>query len=168
MAGARSWIGGFAAPAGEAAFTIGLIETNLLGTASTAAVRYRKDPDRSSVALLFRRPRLFAGTVGLGLQYENRSDGRIGAVSVERPFFSLTSPRAFRFDAEDHDERVLRFFNGFDLAARHPATQVHPGPRLRGMGGPRLVVRLPAARRRGQVRRDDPCEPDRPGPFPRR
>lgn len=105
----------FRSTGGEAAFTLGLVETNLLGTASTAAVRYRKDPDRSSVALLFRRRRLFAGTVGVALQYENRSDGRSGAVSVERPFFAYTSPRAFRFDAEDHDERVLRFFNGMDL-----------------------------------------------------
>lgn len=105
----------FRSTGGEVAFTIGLIETNLLGTASTAAVRYRKDPDRSSVALSFRRPRLFAGTVGLGLQYENRSDGRVGGIAIDRPFFSLTSPRAFRFEAEDHRERVLRFFEGQDL-----------------------------------------------------
>ena len=56
----------FRSTGGEAAFTIGVVETNLLGTATNAAVRYRKDPDRSSVALLFRRPRLFAGTVGRG------------------------------------------------------------------------------------------------------
>jgi len=106
----------FRSTGGEVAFTIGLVETNLLGTASTAAVRYRKDPDRSSVALLFRRPRMFLGTVGLGLQYENRSDGRIGAIVVERPFFALTSPRAFRFETEDHRERVLRFFEGQKVA----------------------------------------------------
>jgi hypothetical protein len=105
----------FRSTGGEVAFTIGLVETNLLGTASTAAVRYRKDPDRSSGAVSFRRPRMFRGTVGLGLQYENRSDGRIGAVTLERPFFALTSPRAFRLEAEDHRERVLRFFGGQEL-----------------------------------------------------
>jgi hypothetical protein len=107
----------FRSTGGEVAFTIGLVENNLLGTASTAAVRYRNDPDRSSVALSFRRPRMFAGTVGLGLQYENRSDGRIGGIAIERPFFSLTSQRAFRFEAEDHRERVLRFFEGQDVAS---------------------------------------------------
>ena len=107
----------FRSTGGEVAFTIGLIETNLLGTASTAAIRYRKDPDRSSVALSFRRPRMFVGTVGLGLAYENRSDGRMGAIAVEQPFFSLTSRRAFRFEAEDHRERVLRFFEGQDIAS---------------------------------------------------
>jgi hypothetical protein len=105
----------FRSTGGEVAFTIGLVESNLLGTASTAAVRYRHDPDRSSVALSFRRPRMIAGTVGIGLQYENRSDGRIGAVAIERPFFALTSHRAFRFEAEDHQERVLRFFEGQEL-----------------------------------------------------
>jgi len=106
----------FRSTGGEVAFTIGLVETNLLGTASTAAVRYRKDPDRSTVALLFRRPRMFLGTVGLGLQYENRSDGRMGAIAIDRPFFALTSLRAFRFEAEDHRERVLRFFEGQKVA----------------------------------------------------
>ena len=54
-----------------------MVEDNLLGTASSASVRYRKTPDRSTVALGFRRPRLFAGRVGLALAYENRSDGRL-------------------------------------------------------------------------------------------
>jgi hypothetical protein len=107
----------FRSTGGEVAFTIGLVENNLLGTASTAAIRYRDDPDRSSYALSFRRPRLFAGSVGLGLQYENRTDGRTTGIAVERPFFSLTSQRAFRFEAVDHRERVLRFFEGQDTAS---------------------------------------------------
>jgi hypothetical protein len=105
----------FRSTGGEVAFTIGLVENNLLGTASTAAVRYRKDPDRTSVALTFRRPRMFAGKIGIGLQYENRSDGRVGVIAIERPFFALTSPRAFHFVVEDHRERVLRFFEGQEL-----------------------------------------------------
>jgi len=102
----------FRSTGGEVAFTIGLVEDNLLGTASSAAVRYRKTPDRSSVTLGFRRPRLFAGSVGLGLVYEDRSDGRLSGMSLEQPFYSLTSLRGFRFEAEDRDERVLRFFDG--------------------------------------------------------
>ncbi|HYF39570.1 MAG TPA: POTRA domain-containing protein, partial [Gemmatimonadales bacterium] len=82
----------FRSTGGEVAFTIGLVETNLLGTASTAALRYSDNPDRNSVALNFRRRRLFAGTVGLGLQYENRSDGRLRAVVIDRPFFASNSP----------------------------------------------------------------------------
>jgi hypothetical protein len=106
----------FRSTGGEVAFTIGLVENNLLGTASSAAVRYRKTPDRSSVTLAFRRPRLFAGSVGVAAVYEDRSDGRIGGLAVEQPFYSLTSRRGFRFEAEDRDERVLRFFDGADEA----------------------------------------------------
>ncbi|HKH82816.1 MAG TPA: POTRA domain-containing protein, partial [Gemmatimonadales bacterium] len=106
----------FRSTGGEVAFTIGLVENNLLGTASTAAVRYRKDPDRSTVAMSFRRPRLFAGKVGLGAAYENKSDGHTAGLALEQPFFSLTSIRAFRFEAETREERVLQFRNGLDVA----------------------------------------------------
>jgi hypothetical protein len=106
----------FRSAGGEVEFTIGMVEDNLLGTASSASVRYRKTPDRSTVALGFRRPRLFAGRVGLGLAYENRSDGRLNLVSLDQPFYSLNSPFGFRLDAEDRDERVLRFFDGAAVA----------------------------------------------------
>ncbi len=156
----------FRSTGGEAAFTIGVVETNLLGTATNAAVRYRKDPDRSSVALLFRRRRLFAGTVGVALQYENRSDGRSGAVSVERPFFALTSHHGFRFDAEDHDERVLRFFNGLDVAQD---TLQRRFTLVRGSAAWALHAASSGFLRLGitaQVRRDDTLRVGSPNPFP--
>jgi hypothetical protein len=107
----------FRSTGGQVAFTLGLIESNLLGTASAAAVRYRKDPDRSTVALAFRRPRLFAGSIGLGVFYENRSDGSAAGLTLDRPFFALTSKNAFRFETENRDERVLRFREGRELAS---------------------------------------------------
>ena len=145
----------FRSTGGEVAFTIGLVENNLLGTASTAAVRYRHDPDRSSVALSFRRPRMFRGTVGLGLLYENRSDGRIGGIAVERPFFSLTSTRAFRIEAEDHRERVLRFFGGEDipsdtLSRRFTLTRASSAWAIHASSAGFLRVGL-----MGQIQRDD-------------
>lgn len=157
----------FRSTGGEVAFTIGMIETNLLGTASTAAVRYRKDPDRSSVALSFRRPRMFAGTVGLGLIYENRSDGRAGGMSLEQPFFALTSPRAFRFDAEDRDERVLLFREGRDVATD---TLTRRMTLVRGSAAWALGASTSGYLRvgvTGQVRRDNLLPESSPGPFPR-
>ena len=106
----------FRSTGGEVAYTIGLVEDNLLGTASSAAVRYRKTPDRTSVTLGFRRPRLFAGKVGLAAVYENRSDGRVSGLAVEQPFYSLTSRFGFRVEGEDRDERVLQFFGGSNVA----------------------------------------------------
>jgi hypothetical protein len=157
----------FRSTGGQVAFTIGLVETNLLGTASTAAVRYRKDPDRSSVALNFRRRRLFAGTVGVGAQYENRSDGSMGAISVERPFFALTSPRAFRFDAEDHNQRVLRFRDGLDVARD---TLTRRFTLVRGAGAWAVKASTSGFLRLGvaaQVRRDDTLRVGSTQPFPK-
>jgi hypothetical protein len=148
------------------AFTIGLIETNLLGTASTAALRYSDDPDRNSVALSFRRRRLFAGKVGLALQYENRSDGRLSAVAVEQPFFASTSPKAFQLVADDRDERVLRFREGQDQAQD---TLTRRFSLVRGSAALALnasssgYLRLGVA---GQVRRDDTLRVGATAAFP--
>ena len=85
----------FRSAGGQVEFTIGLVENNLLGTASLRGGAIPEDPDRSTVALAFRRPRLFAGRIGLGAQYEDRSDGRVAALLLEQPFFALTSRNAF-------------------------------------------------------------------------
>ena len=157
----------FRSTGGQVAFTIGLVENNLLGTASAAAVRYRKDPDRSSVAVSFRRPRLFAGTVGLGAVYENRSDGSVAGVAVDRPFFALTSKNAFRFEAENRDERVLRFRDGLDQASD---TLSRRYTQVRGAVALALRASTAGYLRAGilaQVRRDD-FQPERSTqPFPR-
>jgi hypothetical protein len=157
----------FRSTGGEVAFTIGLVENNLLGTASNAAVRYRKDPDRSSGALTFRRRRLFAGTVGLSAHYENRSDGRLGAVALDRPFFAQTSPRAFRLEAEDHDERVLRFRDGIDVA-RDTLTRRYTLVRASAAWATRAstsgYLRAGVA---AQLRRDDTLRVGTAQPFPR-
>jgi hypothetical protein len=157
----------FRSTGGEVAFTIGLVETNLLGTASTAAVRYQKNPDRSTVALSFRRRRLFAGTVGLGVLYENRSDGTVGAIDIERPFFALNSRRAFRLTAEDREERVLRFREGFDtardtLTRRFSLVRGAAAWALKASSKGYLRVGLAA-----QVRRDDTLRVASPAAFPK-
>jgi hypothetical protein len=157
----------FRSAGGEVEFTIGMVEDNLLGTASSAAVRYRKTPDRSTVALGFRRPRLFAGQVGLALAYENRSDGRVNAVVLEQPFHSLNSSYGFRLEVEDRDERVLQFFDGNSdprdtLARRYTLARGSAAWALRKSSEGFLRLGFQA-----QVRRDD-FLPEGPGlSFPR-
>jgi hypothetical protein len=145
----------FRSAGGEVEFTIGMVEDNLLGTASSASVRYRKTPDRSTVALGFRRPRLFAGQVGLALAYENRSDGRLNLVALEQPFYALTSSYGFRLELEDRDERVLRFFDGSadaqdTLSRRYTLLRGSAAWALRKSSEGFLRLGL-----QGQVRRDD-------------
>ncbi|MBA3345854.1 MAG: hypothetical protein H0T44_11280 [Gemmatimonadales bacterium] len=156
----------FRSAGGEVAFTIGMVEDNLLGTASSAAVRYRKTPDRSTVALAFRQPRLFAGSVGMGVQYENRSDGRLSAFGLDQPFYSLASPTAFSLEVEDQDTRVLRFFEGA-TSARDSLTRRYTlvrgarawALRASSTGYLRLGVRA-------QLRRDDYLPLAASGEFP--
>lgn len=155
----------FRSTGGEVEYTIGLVEDNLLGTASSAAVRYRKNPDRSSITLGFRRPRLFLGTVGLGLVYENRSDGRISSIALEQPFYALASRTGFSIAAEDRDERVLRFFNGADEASD---TLTHRYTLVRGSVARALRASSEGYLRLGieaQVRREDFLPEGAPGPF---
>ncbi len=157
----------FRSTGGEVAFTLGMVETNLLGTASSAAIRYRNDPDRNSIALGFRRRRLFAGTVGLELGYENRSDGRLSGIAIERPFFATTTPNAFRLSAVDNDVRVLRFFEGEDLARdtlsrRFSLARASYSWALRAATTGYLRLGLT-----GQIRRDDALEFSSAEPFPK-
>jgi hypothetical protein len=156
----------FRSTGGDVAFTIGLVESNLLGTASAAAIRYRQDPDRSSVALSFRRPRLFVGSMGLGVGYENKSDGHSAGITLDNPFYSLTSRRAFRFDAGDGEERVLQFRNGGDVASdtlqrRYTLVRVAAAKALRASTAGYLRLGLGA-----HVRRDDFVPEGFTGPFP--
>jgi hypothetical protein len=157
----------FRSAGGDVEFTIGMVEDNLLGTASAAAIRYRKTPDRSTVALGFRQPRLVAGTVGLAVGYENRSDGRLAEVTVEKPFFSLTSRSAFRLETETQDIRVLRFYDGADeardtLTRRYSLARASAALALRASSQGYLRVGLLA-----QVRRDDYRVETVEGRFPR-
>jgi surface antigen-like variable number repeat protein len=157
----------FRSAGGQVEFTIGLIENNLLGTASSAAARYRKTTDRSTVALGFRRPRLIAGRLGLSAQYEDRSDGRLNALLLEQPFFALTSPFAYSVSLEDHDERVLRFFDGTrvardTLSRRYSIVRAAAAWALSASS--RGFVRAGV---QGQVRRDDFVPEGSPGSFPK-
>lgn len=157
----------FRSTGGQVAFTIGLVENNLLGTASAAAVRYSKNPDRSTVVLSFWRPRLFVGTVGLGLAYENRSDGKAMGFALDRPFFSLRSRRAFRVEAGDSDERVLRFRNGLDVASdslrrRYTLVRASAAKALRASAAGFLRLGVT-----GQVRRDNFLPEGSTEPFPK-
>jgi hypothetical protein len=157
----------FRSTGGEVAFTIGLVENNLLGTASTAAIRYQKNPDRSSVAVTFRRRRLFFGKVGLAAQYDNRSDGRLSALVIEQPFFAQTSQRAFRFEAQDQDQRVLRFRDGLDLARdtlTRRFTLVRGSVAWASRAATSGYLRFGVA---AQVRRDDTLRVGSGQPFPR-
>jgi hypothetical protein len=91
---------------------VGISELNLLGTATQVGVRYRHDPDRSSVLTTFQRQRLFDNRIGLAALYDDRSDGREVYGQIALPFLSSTARASWYLAADDRQDRVLRFFDG--------------------------------------------------------
>lgn len=108
---------GFRSTGGQIAWRATLVEENLFGTASQLAIGYSKDPDRSSLLFALRRPRLIANTIGLGLQYQDRSDGHIIGGQLYRPFLSFTDRFGWSVGLDSRDERILRYFEGATVPA---------------------------------------------------
>lgn len=142
--------------------TIGVEELNFLGTATLVSVRYRIDPDRSTVTSSFRQPRLLAGRIGLAAAYSHLSDGDLVFAELTKPWFSLSGRRSWRLDAESRDETILRFFDGIDsiprftLERRYALGSAAAAWALRA--GPDGYFRLGVS---GQLRRDDYADKSR-------
>ncbi|MGH7659253.1 MAG: POTRA domain-containing protein, partial [Gemmatimonadales bacterium] len=139
----------------EVEYGIGFTEENLAGTATLASIRFRKTPDRTRLVFGFLQPRFIFRTMRLGVEYEDRSDGRIIAAQIGKPFYSLSQRESLLLFFDDRDERILRFFNGEDdpsdsLRRRHTLLRMDGALALRaGRAG---YTRLGFV---GQVRRED-------------
>ena len=141
--------------------TVGIEELNFLGTATLVGVRYRIDPDRSTLSTTFRQPRLLAGRVGLTMQYSHLSDGDLGLAMINKPWFSLAGRTSWQVYGETRKETVLRFFEGSEdpgitLQRRYQLMGAAAGWALWGGTGGYLRAGL-----NGQVRRDDYAEASR-------
>jgi hypothetical protein len=134
---------------------VGISERNLLGTATQVGVRYRHDPDRSSVLTTFQRQRLFDNRIGLVALYDDRSDGREIYGQLALPFLSTTAHASWYLGADDRHDRVLRFFEG-EVDPREILQRRYwnatGGVAWAAVATPREYVRFGLI---GQVRRDD-------------
>lgn len=146
----------FRSTGGSVVYTAALIEDNLLGTATQTQVLYRKDPDRTTTILGFRKRRLFAGKVGVAATFFNRSDGELFNATTSYPFFSLTSPFGGSVTFDTRRERVLRFRGGLadtasdTLQRRYVLGRVEAARALRASSAGYLRAGALA-----QLRRDD-------------
>jgi hypothetical protein len=93
-------------------FSLGILETNFLGLASTLDARYVKDPDRSQLRLAVSSPRIIANRINIGVFVNRLSDGSSAGGAIEQPFFSLSSRNSARLSFVTLDGRVLRFRDG--------------------------------------------------------
>ena len=145
----------FRSTGGQRLFSIGVLETNLLGLAATLDARYVQEPDRSVLRLAFGAPRLLSNRVSTGVFYNRLSDGSSKGFVVEQPFFSLSSRNSARVGFVDFQGRVLRFRDGVLRASDSLDRQFTLGT----IGGshalrasPRGYVRIGGE---AQIRRDD-------------
>jgi outer membrane protein assembly factor BamA len=152
----------FRSVGGDVIVGLQFVEDNFLGTATRLGVGYTNDPDRNTLAFEFRQPRMIGRKIGLGLRYEDRSDGQVAFGVLEQPFYSIAGAFGFRLDGESRDETVYQYRDGSSdavdsLTRRYAAVR----------GAVAWALRRPTrgylrAGVSGQVRRDDyrPAEVD--------
>ncbi|MBM4187117.1 MAG: hypothetical protein FJ206_07375 [Gemmatimonadetes bacterium] len=141
---------------------IGITETNLFGTATRVAVRYRQTSDRDGITTTFQRDRLIDGRIGLTAFYDRTTDGRLHYAAVALPYQSFSSRSAWYLSGEERQGRVLRFRQGGNLITDSLSRRFWMG--RAGIGG--AVWGNPSGYLRwgvdGQVRRDDYADRARP------
>src|SRR5256712_2094360 len=103
---------GYSSAGGDVTWLAGLVEENLLGTATSLAAVYQKTPDRTILDLRYVSPHFFGRRMRLGAESASRSDGKRGVWSLGVPFYETGARRALVTDGEAASERVLRFRDG--------------------------------------------------------
>ena len=93
--------------AGDARWNVTLSEVNFLGQGMTLGTGLGADENSTFTNFWFRRTRLTAAHLAVGLDYSQRGDGHIRSVFVVRPFHSLGEKWSFQLVARDQlfDER---------------------------------------------------------------
>ncbi len=87
---------GYSTAGGDATWLAGLVEENLLGTATGLAAVYSKTPDRSVVDLRYGSPHFFGRRTRLVAEYASKSDGKRGLWFLGVPFCGRSPPTAKR------------------------------------------------------------------------
>jgi len=100
---------GYSAAGGDVTWLLGLVEDNLLGTATSLTAVYNKTPDRSVFKLSYVSPHFFSRRSFLQAAYNDKSDGTQGTWLVGVPFYETAARHALTTDGEAASERVLVF-----------------------------------------------------------
>jgi hypothetical protein len=115
---------GYSSAGGDVTWMVGLVEDNLLGTATSLAAVYNNTPDRRTIDLGHVNPHFLSRRGWLQAKYSNKSDGNRGTWLVGLPFYETAAPHAFTTDGEAASERVLLFRDGSPDTTRFPQGQV--------------------------------------------
>lgn len=108
---------GYSSAGGDVTWLLGLVEDNLLGTATSLAAVYNKTPDRSTFKLAYLSPHFFGRRTVLEGAYNDKSDGTQGTWLLGVPFYETAARHALVTDGEAASERVLVFRRGIGDSA---------------------------------------------------
>jgi len=100
---------GYSSAGGDVTWMVGLVEDNLLGTATSLTAVYNKTPDRRIFDLGYVNPHFFSRRGWLQAKHSNKSDGNRGTWLVGVPFYETAARHALLTDGEAASERVLVF-----------------------------------------------------------
>ena len=115
---------GYSSAGGDATWLAGLVEENLLGTATALSAVYHKTPDRTILDFRHVNPHFFGRRTRLAAEYASKSDGKRGVWFLGIPFFETGAARALGIDGEAASERVLVFRDGVADTVEHRALRI--------------------------------------------
>lgn len=99
----------FSSVGGDKTWSVGLVELNLLGTATAFALLYGHNPDRNRLDLQLINPQIFGRRTSLLARYSDLTDGKRGLWQFGVPFTETAARNSFETYGEAADERLLQF-----------------------------------------------------------
>lgn len=83
---------------------IKLEELNILGTGTSISLSQKSGVDRTTTSIEYKDPNLGGSWTALTAAYSNNSDGRSGALELDRPFYALDTRRAAGINLLDREQ----------------------------------------------------------------
>lgn len=109
----------FSSEGGKSKSAFGFEEDNLLGSGNRLSLEYKHDSERTGVGVAFLSPNIFGSFWNTSVGYKKNSDGNNYLISVNRPFYRLSSPWALGFDID----RVTEDVNEYDAGDEYNSYQ---------------------------------------------
>src|SRR5438445_5631729 len=111
---------GYSSAGGDVSWLAGLVEDNLLGSATSLTAVYNKTPDRTSFDLGHINPHFLSRRGWLQAKYSNKSDGDRGTWLVGVPFYETAARHGVTTDGEAASARARLFPDRLPDTTRFP------------------------------------------------
>ncbi|GAB2918522.1 BamA/TamA family outer membrane protein [Rheinheimera gaetbuli] len=125
----------FSSEGGRTKSAIGVEEDNLLGSGNRLNLEYKNDSERTGIGFIFYSPNMFGSFWNSTVAYSKNSDGNNYQLSVNRPFYRLSSPWALGLEIDRTAEDIYEYdagdeYNSFQRQRNHAKAEfgyrLHP------------------------------------------